>query len=216
MTKSLPEPLMLNGEPHYTALQIAGMRLPGMPGTRHRVNARALSESWIYCRRPSGQGGGKVYPLEALPDEARAKIRRPAQPKPRQPAPADSASTQKKPNDKKRLFLALGPDQRAMVEAKAEAVVLWRQYRRNLPREVSIGDARKAFCTLWKAGHAGAEERARKALPVVRHLLPVQLGQGSGEGRSERTGRPAWSGAGRTRHPRQKYKDARRGSRYAG
>ena len=56
MTKSLPEPLMLNGEPHYTALQIAGMRLPGMPGTRHRVNARALSESWIYCRRPSGQG----------------------------------------------------------------------------------------------------------------------------------------------------------------
>ena len=113
----------------------------------------------------SGRGGGKVYPLEALPDEAQAKIRRPARPKPTQPAPADSASTQKKPNDKKHLFLSLGPDRRAMVEAKAEAVGLWRQYRRHLPREISIGDARKAFCTLWKAGQAGAEERAHKALP---------------------------------------------------
>ena len=165
MTNSLPEPLMLNGKPHYTARQIADMRLPGMPGTRRRVNARALSESWPLLSRPSGRGGGRVYPLKALPDEAQAEIRRRARPKPTQPAPADSASTQKKPNDKKRLFLALGPSQRAMVEAKAEAVVLWRQYRRNLPREISIPDARKAFCTLWKAGQAGAEERAHKALP---------------------------------------------------
>ena len=69
MTKSLQEPLILNGEPHYSARQIAEMRLPGMPGTRRGVNARVLSESWPYCLRPSGRGGGKVYPLEALPDE---------------------------------------------------------------------------------------------------------------------------------------------------
>ena len=100
-----------------------------------------------------------MYPLKALPDEAQAKIRRPAQPKPTQPAPADSASTQKKTSDKKRLFLGLGPNQRAMVDAKAEAVVLWRHYKRRLPGEISIGDARKAFCALWKAGQAGAEER---------------------------------------------------------
>ena len=165
MTKSLPEPLMLNGKPHYTARQIADMRLPGMPRTRNRVNARALSESWVYCLRPSGRGGGKVYPLKALPREARAKIRRPAQPKPTQPAPADSASTQKKPNDKKRLFLGLEPGRRAKVEAKAEAVGLWRQYRRNLPKGISVPDARKAFCFL--VGRAGAEERHRKALPTL-------------------------------------------------
>ena len=183
MTPPLPEPLMLDGEPHYTALQIAEMGLPGMPGTERGVHLLAARHGWPRRRR-SGRGGGRVYPLEALPDEAQSKIRRPAQPKPTQPAPADSASTQKKPNDKKRLFLALGPDRRAMVEAKArlflalgpdrramveakaEAVGLWRQYRRNLPREVSIGDARKAFCTLWKAGQAGAEERDHKALPA--------------------------------------------------
>ena len=34
-----------------------------------------------------------------------------------------------------------------------------------VPREISIGDARKAFCTLWKSGQAGAEERVHKALP---------------------------------------------------
>ena len=115
--------------------------------------------------RVAAEGG--YIPLEALPDEAQSKIRRPAQPKPTQPAPADSASTQKEPNDKKRLFLGLGPDRRAMVDAKAEAVVLWRYYKKRIFREISIGDARKAFCFLWKAGQAGAEERARKALPML-------------------------------------------------
>ena len=62
-----------------------------------------------------------------------------------------------------------------------------------------------------RSGGAGAE-----SLAVVRRPLPVQMGQGSGEGRSERTGRPAWSGAGRARNPRQRYTDARGGSRYAG
>ena len=167
MTPPLPEPLMLDGKPHYTAFQIAKMRLPGMPGTVSGVHRKAARESWPLRLRPSGRGGGRVYPLEALPDEAQAKIRRPAQPKPTQPAPADSASTQEKPNQKKRLFLGLGPDRREMVEAKAEAVGLWRQYRRHLPREISIGDARKAFCTLWKAGQARAEERHHKALPML-------------------------------------------------
>ena len=167
MTPPLPEPLMLDGKPHYTALQIAKMRLPGMPGTVSGVHRKAARESWPLRLRPSGRGGGRVYPLEALPDEAQSKIRRPAQPKPTQPAPADSASTQKEPNDKKRLFLGLGPDRRAMVEAKAEAVVLWRHYKKRIFREISIGDARKAFCFLWKAGQAGAEERARKALPML-------------------------------------------------
>ena len=165
MSKSLPDPLMLNGKPHYTARQIAEMRLPRLPGTRQRVNARALLESWPFRVLLSGRGGGKAYPLEALPDEAQAEIRRRAHPKPSKPAPAGSASTRKKPNRKKRLFLALGPDRRAAVEAKAEAVVLWRCYKKRFSKEMSIPDALKVYCFLWKVGRAGAEERARKALP---------------------------------------------------
>ena len=215
MTPPLPEPLMLDGEPHYTALQIAEMRLPGMPGTRRRVNARALSESWPFPP-PLGSRRRKVYPLEALPREAEAEIRRPAQPKPRQPAPADSASTQNKPNDKKRLFLGLGPDQRVMVDAKAEAVVLlWRHYKRRLPGEISIPDAGKAFCALWKAGHAGAEERAYKALPAFAVSSLYRWDKALETGRSDRTGRPARSG-GRTQHPRDVHRDARGVARHTG
>ena len=110
-----------------------------------------------------------MYPLEALPREAQAKVRRPARPEPTQPdpAPADSASTQKKPNGKKRLFLDLGPDQREMLEAKAEAVCLWRYYKKRVFWAMSIGDALEAFCFLWKAGQAGAEDWAWKALPML-------------------------------------------------
>ena len=215
MTPPLPEPLMLDGKPHYSALQIAEMGLPGMPGTERGIHLLAARHGWPRRRR-SGRGGGRVYPLKALPDEAQAKIRRPAQPKPTQPAPADSASTQKEPNDKKRLFLGLGLGQRARVEAKAEAVRLWRHYKQRVSREISIGDARKAFCALWKAGHAGAEERACKALPSFGISSLYRWDKSSGEGRSKRTGGPARSGAGRTWHPRHGYTDARRGSRYAG
>ena len=101
MTAPLPEPLMLNGEPHYTADQIAGMRLPGLPITEEGVRKKALSESWARLSCPSGHVGGVVYPLEALPDEAVENMR------------------------KKHIFLVLGADQRARVEAKVEAV---RQY----------------------------------------------------------------------------------------
>ena len=101
MTKSLPEPLMLDGKPYYSACQIAEMRLPGLPGTRRGVKAKALSESWPLLSRPSGRGGGRVYPLEALPDEAQAEIRRRTRPKPTQPAPANSASTQEKTEPQK-------------------------------------------------------------------------------------------------------------------
>ena len=61
-----------------------------------------------------------------------------------------------------------------MVDAKAEAVVLWRHYEQRVSREISIGDARKAFCTLWKAGHAGAEERGHKALPAFAAPSPYR------------------------------------------
>ena len=56
MTESLPEPLMLNGEPHYTALQIAEMRLPGMPGTERGIQLLAARHGWPRRRR-SGCGG---------------------------------------------------------------------------------------------------------------------------------------------------------------
>ena len=181
MTKSLPEPLMLDGKPHYSALQIAEMGLPGLPGTERGIHLLAARHGWPRRRR-SGRGGGRVYPLEALPDGAQAKIRRPAQPKPKQPAPANSASTQNKPNDKKRLFLGLGPNQRAMVDAKTEAVVLWRHYKRRLPRGDIHPRRWQGFLRTLEGRSGRSGGAGPQSLTGVRRPLPVQMGQGSGRG----------------------------------
>ena len=112
-----------------------------------------------------------MYPLKALPDEAQAKIRRPAQPKPTQPAPADSASTQKKTSDKKRLFLGLGPDRRAMVDAKAEAVVLWRHYK-TAPPQGDIHRRRPQGFLLHSGRPVRPERRSGRTKPYRRSPPP--------------------------------------------
>ena len=200
---------MLDSEPHYTVppnRRDAVCR--GCLGRDTGIQRQGtLDTSWIYCRRLSGQGGGKVYPLKALPDEAQSKIRRPARPKPTQPAPADSASVQKEPNDKKRLFLSLGLGQRARVEAKAEAVasVETLQTAARLQGDIYRGRLQGFLHTLegW-SGRSGGAARTKPCRSFAARF-PMQMGQGSGEGRSERTGGPARSGAGGTRHPRHGY-----------
>ena len=101
MTSPLPEPVMLGGEPYYTARQIAEMGLPGLPQAKSGVIGYAVRHEYLCRLALLGRGGGRMYSLEALPDEAQAKVRQPARPNPTQPspAPADSGSTQKKPND---------------------------------------------------------------------------------------------------------------------
>lgn len=53
---------------HYTAAEIAG--LPGVPTTERRVRAMASRESWPFRKR-QGRGGGREYPVSALPRETR-------------------------------------------------------------------------------------------------------------------------------------------------
>ena len=53
---------------HYSAKELAG--LPGLPGTDRGIQKQADRESWSSRQRP-GRGGGKEYPLSALPAETR-------------------------------------------------------------------------------------------------------------------------------------------------
>ncbi len=53
---------------HYTAKELAG--LPGMPNTLKGVLQKADREAWPFQKR-SGRGGGREYPLTALPEETR-------------------------------------------------------------------------------------------------------------------------------------------------
>lgn len=56
---------------HYTAKELAG--LPGMPGTLKGVIQKADRESWPYQKR-AGRGGGREYPITALPVETREHL----------------------------------------------------------------------------------------------------------------------------------------------
>jgi len=53
---------------YYTAKELAG--LPGLPGTLKGVLQKAERESWPPQKR-AGRGGGREYPLSALPAETR-------------------------------------------------------------------------------------------------------------------------------------------------
>lgn len=58
-----------------TADEIADLRLPGLPGTKRKVNALADREGWsdhrTLARPRSGRGGGYEYHIDLLPLEAR-------------------------------------------------------------------------------------------------------------------------------------------------
>ncbi|WP_319922054.1 DNA-binding protein [Klebsiella variicola] len=58
----------INLKTHYTAQELADMRLPGLPETRPGIVARAKTNSWD-SRARSGRGGGNEYSLESLPTE---------------------------------------------------------------------------------------------------------------------------------------------------
>lgn len=98
----------------YSAQQIADMRLPTLPETRPGVALRAEQEGWR-SRPRAGRGGGREYPITALPVEARAELlKREADAAPAQPSlpmalPADTtriADWQRRTMDARAAILA--------------------------------------------------------------------------------------------------------------
>lgn len=58
---------------HYTAKELAG--LPGIPMTESAIIRLATREAWPHQKR-AGRGGGKEYPVSALPSETREHLTR--------------------------------------------------------------------------------------------------------------------------------------------
>jgi putative transposase len=59
----------------YTAGEIAGMGLPGLPASERNMRAMADREGWDRRER-SGRGGGWLYPVSALPKPAQTALAR--------------------------------------------------------------------------------------------------------------------------------------------
>ncbi|MGQ3074372.1 MAG: DNA-binding protein, partial [Ferrovibrionaceae bacterium] len=58
-----------------TAAEIAGAGLPGLPRSKQGVIDQAAREGWPWQNR-KGRGGGREYPVTALPAAAQAELRR--------------------------------------------------------------------------------------------------------------------------------------------
>ncbi len=58
---------------YYTAQELADLSLPGMPTSKRRINEKANRENWDFRAR-EGRGGGREYPLDALPQAVRIFI----------------------------------------------------------------------------------------------------------------------------------------------
>ncbi len=59
----------------FTAREIAELALPGLAGTERNIGRRAGVEVWL-SRACIGRGGGREYPLSALPEAARLEYAR--------------------------------------------------------------------------------------------------------------------------------------------
>jgi putative transposase len=71
------------GKNWFTAAELATLALPGLPGTKRKVNERADRENWALnvddngeprARPRKGRGGGLEYHLSLLPDAAKAEL----------------------------------------------------------------------------------------------------------------------------------------------
>ena len=57
----------------FTARELAGIELPGVPSTESAILRKAKKERW-QSRKREGKGGGREYGIESLPAEARMAI----------------------------------------------------------------------------------------------------------------------------------------------
>lgn len=67
---------MTAAKTHYSALELADLRLPGLPGTERNIRALADRESWQALEVPSRGRTGlrKEYPVATLPAPARQAL----------------------------------------------------------------------------------------------------------------------------------------------
>lgn len=61
------------GADFFTAAELADLKLPGLPSLRQHISRQATREGWKHRTR-QGRGGGREFPLSALPSQARAEI----------------------------------------------------------------------------------------------------------------------------------------------
>lgn len=153
----------------FTADELAELRLPGIPRTKRKVNKQAKAERWE-SRAAAQRGGGREYPVSALPLAARLELVRSGRAAdPVEPAPLSAfANDRQRDTAGFRLQVldavesyanSVGSCDRAAAIAAAEfgvgksTILLWRSQVKGLPRAAWIG----ALVPQYRGGGRKAE-----------------------------------------------------------
>lgn len=100
----------------YTAAELVNM--PGLPGSERRIRDRANRENWL-SRPRQAVGGGREYPLSALPAEAQAALVARDAPPP-VPVPLPAPPPPKRARGFDPLTKAAGDAQAAQLQGRAQ------------------------------------------------------------------------------------------------
>jgi putative transposase len=143
------------GKSWYTAAELADLGLPGLPGTKRKINERAAAECWALAtaangtalaRQRAARGGGLEYHVDLLPAAARSALA--------DKGVAPIADVHVAPDTKSaqmwRWFDGLSDKDKAEAERRLQIIVLLESYE-------AAGMTRSAAITaIAGAGQAGA------------------------------------------------------------
>ncbi|MCQ4142808.1 Mu transposase C-terminal domain-containing protein [Vogesella sp. AC12] len=176
---------------HYSAAELATMKLPGLPETERGIRMAAERESW--ASRPKAKGKGNEFALTSLPDAAQAHIRTAAARELLAKLPAPAAATKAKVPvlREEQLPLALTTEQQT-VEAARLGVLAHienlmagcglgkERAMHHLLASVAAGTADPLVCAMLRKAE---DKRGRKGsdLPSVRTIKRWFAQRGDGQ-----------------------------------
>lgn len=140
----------------FTAREIAELKLPGLPESERGIRKKADRETWE-AREREASGGGREYPLSALPAEAREAYERPF----RRREAAQQVAVRKE--EAKRQIATIAPTsltarQRAVMEARA--AVLLEVERRMMAEGIGVMAAIRSVVADSRGGTLSPEIEA--------------------------------------------------------
>lgn len=168
----------------YTAAQLATLHLPGLPRLRHKIAEMATRQGWPHRER-AGRGGGREFPVAALPAAARAElVRRHLAATQAAPAPGSAAID---------IAAGLGDGATQRLAAKLELLARYdafrgeRSHRASLPLFSDLYNARSIDAPAWlyDAIPQTSARTLRRALDARHAGLYADLG-GKFAGRASR------------------------------
>lgn len=142
----------------FTAAELAELALADLPQTKRGVQLLAKRDGWT-SRDRAGRGGGREYPIDALPREAREELAA------RALAASAKTTLAAAANAVLSDLAGLGGSKRSRAEARLCVVRLADTFRAQAAIEATPADAR--FAVEWNEGRIEAEPWLRAALPAV-------------------------------------------------